>query len=546
MLSFQHLSVRARLSIAFGTLLFLLLAIATLAIVQLSLANQRFDGFVHGIQARTLLAATVRTEVLGRGVGVRNMALATAPETIAKAKALTEAAHARGTKALGELLQMVQAPEVDAATRQLAEHIGTVEKRYAPVALRIVALAEQGQRDEAIAQINEECSPLLLELVAAANAYVEKSQQNAEVQVRNAQKIYSNQRSILLTISLLSLALALAAGIWIVRSLMTDLGADPYTLRKLVGDVTQGDLTRAIRIRPDDSSSVLAAVAQMQQGLIDMVASVRQQAEAVSSAAEQISSGNADLSARTEAQASTLEQTAAAMEELNAAVRHNADSATQAQQLAQTSSQAATQGGNVVAEVVRDMQGINHSAQRIADIIGVIDGIAFQTNILALNAAVEAARAGDAGRGFAVVASEVRSLAGRSSDAAKEIKHLITESVQRIADGSAQASQAGATMQTIVSGIQNVHTAMDKISTASQEQSQGVAQVGDAIAHMDQATQQNAALVEEMAAAAASLQQQSHSLVQAMAVFRLPGSKPAPGENNRAVHIRSISNSFDR
>ena len=321
---------------------------------------------------------------------------------------------------------------------------------------------------------------------------------------------------------------------------MTDLGADPYTLRKLVGDVTQGDLTRAIRIRPDDSSSVLAAVAQMQQGLIDMVTSVRQQAEAVSSAAEQISSGNADLSARTEAQASTLEQTAAAMEELNAAVRHNADSATQAQQLAQTSSQAATQGGNVVAEVVRDMQGINHSAQRIADIIGVIDGIAFQTNILALNAAVEAARAGDAGRGFAVVASEVRSLAGRSSDAAKEIKHLITESVQRIADGSAQASQAGATMQTIVSGIQNVHTAMDKISTASQEQSQGVAQVGDAIAHMDQATQQNAALVEEMAAAAASLQQQSHSLVQAMAVFRLPGSKPAPGENNRAVHIRSI------
>ena len=346
MLSFQHLSVRARLSIAFGTLLFLLLAIATLAIVQLSLANQRFDGFVHGIQARTLLAATVRTEVLGRGVGVRNMALATAPETITKEKALTEAAHARGTKALGELLQMVQAPEVDAATRQLAEHIGTVEKRYAPVALRIVALAEQGQRDEAIAQINEECSPLLLELVAAANAYVEKSQQNAEVQVRNAQKIYSNQRSILLTISLLSLALALAAGIWIVRSLMTDLGADPYTLRKLVGDVTQGDLTRAIRIRPDDSSSVLAAVAQMQQGLIDMVASVRQQAEAVSSAAEQISSGNADLSARTEAQASTLEQTAAAMEELNAAVRHNADSATQAQQLAQTSSQAATQGGN--------------------------------------------------------------------------------------------------------------------------------------------------------------------------------------------------------
>ena len=536
MLSFQHLSVRARLSIAFGTLLFLLLAIATLAIVQLSLANQRFDGFVHGIQARTLLAATVRTEVLGRGVGVRNMALATAPETITKEKALTEAAHARGTKALGELLQMVQAPEVDAATRQLAEHIGTVEKRYAPVALRIVALAEQGQRDEAIAQINEECSPLLLELVAAANAYVEKSQQNAEVQVRNAQKIYSNQRSILLTISLLSLALALAAGIWIVRSLMTDLGADPYTLRKLVGDVTQGDLTRAIRIRPDDSSSVLAAVAQMQQGLIDMVTSVRQQAEAVSSAAEQISSGNADLSARTEAQASTLEQTAAAMEELNAAVRHNADSATQAQQLAQTSSQAATQGGNVVAEVVRDMQGINHSAQRIADIIGVIDGIAFQTNILALNAAVEAARAGDAGRGFAVVASEVRSLAQRSAGAAKEIKELIGSSVERVEDGSRLVSQAGQTMTEIVGSVRRVSGIIHEITASAAEQSDNIGHISQSVTQLDQKTQQNAALVEQSTAASESLREQALQLTRAVSQFKLhdgaaasaqPGGLPA-------------------
>jgi methyl-accepting chemotaxis protein len=241
----------------------------------------------------------------------------------------------------------------------------------------------------------------------------------------------------------------------------------------------------------------------------------------VATASAQIASGNSDLSGRTEEQASALEQTAASMEQLGSTVRQNADNARQANQLALNASTVAVQGGDVVAQVVGTMKGINDSSRKIADIIGVIDGIAFQTNILALNAAVEAARAGEQGRGFAVVASEVRSLAQRSAEAAKEIKGLITASVERVAQGTQQADLAGETMTEVVGAIRRVTDIMGEISAASSEQSTGVAQVGEAITQMDQATQQNAALVEESAAAADSLQRQAQELVQAVAVFRL-------------------------
>ena len=286
--------------------------------------------------------------------------------------------------------------------------------------------------------------------------------------------------------------------------------------------MAQGNLAQHVEVRGlAEIAKVLSSLSAMRDSLTSVVYTVRQNAESVATASAQIAQGNNDLSARTEQQASALEETAASMEELSSTVRQNADNAQQANQLARSASNVATEGGDVVNRVVATMKDINSSSQRIADIIGVIDSIAFQTNILALNAAVEAARAGEQGRGFAVVASEVRSLAGRSAEAAKEIKQLISASVDQVAQGTQLVDQAGTTMTEVVSAIRRVTDIMGEISAASTEQSQGVAQVGEAVTQMDHTTQQNAALVEESAAAASNLQTQAEKLVQAVAVFQL-------------------------
>jgi methyl-accepting chemotaxis protein len=286
--------------------------------------------------------------------------------------------------------------------------------------------------------------------------------------------------------------------------------------------VAQGDLSSRIEVRSsDETGRLLAALKAMNESLVGIVHTVRSSSDSIATGSAQIASGNADLSQRTEEQASALQQTAASMEQLGSTVRQNADNARQASQLAMSASTVAVKGGEVVGQVVGTMKGINDSSRKIVDIISVIDGIAFQTNILALNAAVEAARAGEQGRGFAVVAAEVRNLAQRSAEAAKEIKSLITASVERVEQGSALVDQAGTTMEEVVNAIRRVTDIMGEISSASTEQSQGVSQVGEAVSQMDQVTQQNAALVEESAAAADSLKQQAQQLVSAVAVFKL-------------------------
>jgi len=305
--------------------------------------------------------------------------------------------------------------------------------------------------------------------------------------------------------------------------------------------VAQGDLSHPIDLSgTDEVAQVLLALSGMQGSLAQVVGTVRQGSDAVATASAQIAAGNHDLSARTESQASALEQTAASMEQLSAAVKQNADNAVQANQLALHAGDTAVRGGEVVAQVVQTMQHINDASNKIFDIISVIDGIAFQTNILALNAAVEAARAGEQGRGFAVVATEVRSLAGRSAAAAKEIKTLISASVERVAQGSALVNQAGATMGDVVSSIVRVTDIMGSISAASQQQSLGVSQVGEAVMHMDQVTQQNAALVEEMAAAASSLNAQAHELVETVSVFKLPATANEPSPKQRPGTANAI------
>ncbi|ADX47109.1 methyl-accepting chemotaxis sensory transducer [Paracidovorax avenae ATCC 19860] len=321
----------------------------------------------------------------------------------------------------------------------------------------------------------------------------------------------------------LAVLVALLLSLWVTRSITRPIARAVDVARA----VAAGDLTQRIEIHArDEVGLLLESLRDMNTALATVVSRVRQGSESVASASMQIAQGNSDLSSRTESQASALEETAASMEELGSTVAQNADNARQANQLAQASSGVAEQGGAVVAQVVDTMKGISESSRRISDIINVIDGIAFQTNILALNAAVEAARAGEQGRGFAVVAGEVRSLAQRSAGAAKEIKELITASVERVESGAQLADRAGSTMTEVVGSIRRVTDIMGEISAASSEQSAGVAQVGEAVTQMDQTTQQNAALVEEMAAAASSLRSQAQDLVQAVSVFRLASDTP--------------------
>ena len=418
-------------------------------------------------------------------------------------KAYTEAEHvARGTMYAAGLEKL---PPLRAAHAQAQERVLALVKEQSTETVKLLNSAET----PAWRNLRSE----LLKLVEAAG----KASVQAEADVNR-----QVNRVIISSITLAVLAVLAAAGFtWYLRNTVcNELGGDPGDTRKALLEIAEGNLAYSVpptRYR----NSLMEGLVKMQDALRTLVGEVRHATDSITTASSEIAAGSQDLSARTESQASSLEETAASMEELSSTVKQNADNARQANQLAQSASTVAIQGGEVVGRVVDTMKGINDSSRKIADIISVIDGIAFQTNILALNAAVEAARAGEQGRGFAVVAGEVRTLASRSAEAAKEIKQLITDSVERVGHGSALVDQAGQTMQEVVASIRRVTDIMGEISAASGEQSQGVAQVGEAVNQMDQATQQNAALVEESAAAAMSLREQAQHLNQLVGTFRL-------------------------
>ncbi|PRD66697.1 methyl-accepting chemotaxis protein [Malikia granosa] len=513
------MSVRLKLTLAFGGIAALVLLVAGLSLLALNAANQRFMDYVDGLNARATLAAHIQAAVDNRAIAARNLVLASKPEEVAREKANVQQAHEAVQSSLVQLKQLISsATNTTAQGRELVAGIERVEQRYGPVALSIVDLALQGKTAEAIAKINDECRPLLAELRQATQAYTEAAETRTGQLKQEAEAAYLAQEIQLIVASLVAVAAATLASWLIARGITVPLGQAVAVADRIAG----GDLGNRIEVKSqDETGQLLRSLDRMQSGLVKTVQSVLASADGVASASSEIAQGNMDLSSRTENQASALEQTSASMEQLGSTVRQNSDNARQANQLAQSASEIAVRGGEVVAQVVDTMKGINDSSRRIADIIGVIDGIAFQTNILALNASVEAARAGEQGRGFAVVAAEVRSLAVRSAEAAKEIKGLITTSVDRVEQGSLQVDQAGATMNEVVAGIKRVTDIMGEISAASAEQSSGVGQVGEAVMQMDQATQQNAALVEEMAAAATSLKDQAQELVQAVSVFKL-------------------------
>ena len=415
----------------------------------------------------------------------------------------------------------------------MATHLGGEEERLAhALSLSRQKLVQEGlqpaltalrNNDVPAAQqlVSEKIAPLYATVHTDIKALIQQQLHAGHQAFTDADAMYSNIQLGCIVIFCLGM---LASGLYnflLIRSLGRELGTEPAQATNVARSVAEGNLAYPFEIKPGDTYSLMSNLKVMQDSLTRVVANVRSSSESLAVACAEIAQGNNDLSARTESQASALEQTAASMEQLGSTVKQNADSANEANQLAKSASDVAVRGGAVVAEVVQTMRGINESSRKISDIISVIDGIAFQTNILALNAAVEAARAGEQGRGFAVVASEVRSLAGRSADAAKEIKSLINASVERVEHGTLLVDQAGATMTEVVTSIRRVTDIMGEISSASSEQSLGVAQVGEAVSQMDQSTQQNAALVEQMAAAAGALKSQADDLVHTVAVFKL-------------------------
>ncbi|MBC3917302.1 chemotaxis protein [Undibacterium sp. CY18W] len=507
-------SVKIVLCSAIPALLFAI-GLAT-SITSLLSTRAQFDNYISTEQALERNISEMYAQGLQMGQALRNVVLDPSNK---KGVDNFLAAQVAYDKAF-EQAQKVSA--INNTTQSLAE-LPKLRAIHAQTQEKIVAILKE--KGDATVVLNAEETP------AWRNLRGELLKQRDEAGKRSAQEHtnVNDKVSFAITLSICLAVLASLVAIFLnffcQKTLHKELGGDPVQAREALANIAKGNLSQSIDNNASDSS-LMGVLQQMQTSLESLVNGVRSSATGIAQATDEIASGSMDLSNRTESQASSLEETAASMEELNSTVNQNADNARLANQLAAQASEVATRGGAVVEQVVGTMRGINESSKKIQDIIGVIDGIAFQTNILALNAAVEAARAGEQGRGFAVVATEVRSLAGRSADAAKEIKSLISTSVESVEKGSQLVDLAGTTMNEVVGSIRKVSQIVAEITASSSEQSSGVAQVGEAVTLMDQTTQQNAALVEQMAAAAASLNEQSGELMSAVSVFRTRQSTP--------------------
>jgi methyl-accepting chemotaxis protein len=518
-MTLRTFSVRNRLAIVFGTLVLLVWLVAAFTLHTLGREHQSFERYAGEVSVRQGLANQLMHAANARAMGVRNVLLADSDAEREAQRTKFNQAHDKVGGVLGQLKSaLASASQSTERERQLLEQIAQADARSGVIAQDIVKMALQEQHQAAVAKMNQEGTPQVAALLAAVDGFIAQGTQQANDEVQAAAQAYENSRYLVLGACLLAGCLAVGLGLWVTGSITRPMAQALGVAQSVAAGELNVDIDTSGR---DEAARMLQALAAMRDQLANTVADVRRNAEGVASASAQIAQGTQDLNQRTEQQASSLQQTASSMEQLGSTVRHNADNALQANQLALGASEVAVKGGEVVAQVVGTMKRIESGSRRIADIISVIDSIAFQTNILALNAAVEAARAGEQGRGFAVVAGEVRTLAQRSAEAAKEIKQLISESVQSVGEGSALADQAGHTMEDVVTAIRRVTDLMGEISAASAEQSKGVTLVGDAVTRMDQATQQNAALVEQSASAAESLKSQAQELVESVAVFRL-------------------------
>ncbi|MDR7948729.1 methyl-accepting chemotaxis protein [Achromobacter aegrifaciens] len=532
---FKNLSIRAVLTTALAVFfaLFLLTGIAV---------HQQLTSNRNSIEVLLDTNLVRANAVNGAGAELlrARLVLLAAQTALMEGKSLDNLASMQRldgyTKKAGELIDLARkTPETSPQGKPLLDAaLAAYDVYHRDAIVPMIAAIRAGNAQDSNRLNLEKVTPLGLTFTAAIQKYVDYADEVGQRVARDASTRINGAIAVL--IGLLVVVAALVVGLYAVfgRAVFRPL----HEAGRLFDRIAGGDLTNRIEQRGNNEIGVLyAAVKRMQDSLARTVSAVRLGVEEIHTGAREIAAGNIDLSSRTEQQAASLEETAASMDELSSTVRNNAESSRSASELAVAASEVATRGGQAVGDVVGTMRGIADSSNRIADIVGVIDGIAFQTNILALNAAVEAARAGEQGKGFAVVASEVRALAQRSAAAAKEIKGLIDDSVQKVSVGSDQVEAAGATMQEIVVSVRRVTDIINEISSASEEQSQGIQQVNQAVSQMDSVTQQNAALVEEAAASAASLETQAQRLREAVAVFKLQTGRvidadaPAVGRN---------------
>jgi methyl-accepting chemotaxis protein len=512
-----RLRIGPRLGLAFGALLLAATAVVLYGISRLSNLTESLTliGEDRVPKVQQLADITDNINLIAREL--RNTLILEDPAKVSASIEIVNTARNEVTKRFESLTATITSEEGKKRMAALAQ----ARSDYLPVQMQFIELVRGGKKDEAAALLAEKLRPTQLVYFKAVDDM--KDYQIALVQkaVQQGKQDYETDKSVMFSLLALMLSISAFFGWLIVRSIVAPLQRAVAS----TGRIAEGDLREVLQVEGrDETADLLRGVARMQESLRSVVGQVRSGVDSVTTASAQIAAGNIDLSQRTEEQASSLQQTAASMEQLTGTVTQSAENARQANQLAQSASNAASKGGEVVRQVVDTMEQISASSKRISDIIGTIDGIAFQTNILALNAAVEAARAGEQGRGFAVVASEVRTLAQRSAQAAKEIKTLIVDSTEKVEAGGRQVSEAGAAMDDIVHQVRRVTDLVGEISSASVEQSTGIGQVNQAVGQMDQVTQQNAALVEESAAAAQSLSAQAQRLAEVVAVFKLESS----------------------